>query len=597
MTTFSRSDIRKILWFAGCGAIGAFVAAVLGEAWLWSTQGSPPTPAIGLVLDCSGSMWGNGLAEMKTASIGFVESKSFPTAQLSVTAFETNARVASPLTRDRTQIVTSLRNLDVAGGTNMAEGLQTALTTLSGAGDERYLVIFTDGFPDSQPLAIQAAQTCRASQVKLIAVGTGGADVEYLTQLTADPQLVFTAKSGEFSRAFQQVEQTLQSLVGSSAGTKGGLWSPLRIGIWTALLATGIGMCLIAGQNLYLGKPAWSGLSFWLGLIACPLAGLAAGFLGELTFFGAAHQAGFVLFLVRLVGWVLMGALLGAGLARIIPNLKMTRGLMGGAAGGLLGVLGFALIGLLLAEMLGRWAGAVIVGFCIGAMIAWIDAWLREAYLEIDYGRGEMRTVSLGREAITVGSVSGKCTVYIPAPSPTTLRFRLDQGQVLCEDLEQGKSSAFLPNETRQVGKATLKIRGLVSTTPAAAQGSVPSRGTSPVPLASAGASLPPVIGATKPSAPILVITWNQFPLTAGLQFTSQQIPGLEPDAPGDLVAEVQAHPQEPGVLGLKNRSRIAWQATNVTGTPLTIEPGRSVKVAGGTVVQFGRTEGKIVEA
>lgn len=111
--------------------------------------------------------------------------------------------------------------------------------------------------------------------------------------------------------------------------------------------------------------------------------------------------------------------------------------------------------------VLGRWAGAGIVGFCIGAMIAWIDAWLREASAEIDYGKGETRSVSLGPEPFTVGSVAGKCTVFIPVPTPMTLRLRSDQGQVLCEDVEQGRTAPFLPHETRHVGKATLKIRGL----------------------------------------------------------------------------------------------------------------------------------------
>ena len=95
----------------------------------------------------------------------------------------------------------------------------------------------------------------------------------------------------------------------------------------------------------------------------------------------------------------------------------------------------------------------------------------------------------------------------------------------------------------------------------------------------------------------MLVIAWSQFPLTAGTQLTGKQLAGLEPDAPGDLVAEVQANPQDPQVLGLKNRSQVAWQATNAAGTQLTIDPGRSVRIAAGTLVQFGRTEGKILNS
>lgn len=59
-------------------------------------------------------------------------------------------------------------------------------------------------------------------------------------------------------------------------------------------------------------------------------------------------------------------------------------------------------------------------------------------------------------------------------------------------------------------------------------------------------------------------------------------------------LATVTRHPTEPDVWGLKNLSRQNWSATTARGEVRDVGPGRSVTLAVGTRINFGRAEGEI---
>jgi hypothetical protein len=59
-------------------------------------------------------------------------------------------------------------------------------------------------------------------------------------------------------------------------------------------------------------------------------------------------------------------------------------------------------------------------------------------------------------------------------------------------------------------------------------------------------------------------------------------------------LATVTRHPTEPNIWGLKNLSRQNWSATNTRGEVKDVLPGRSVTLAVGTRINFGRAEGEI---
>ena len=59
-------------------------------------------------------------------------------------------------------------------------------------------------------------------------------------------------------------------------------------------------------------------------------------------------------------------------------------------------------------------------------------------------------------------------------------------------------------------------------------------------------------------------------------------------------VAAVAMHPSDPAVWGLKNLSGEPWMCTTADGTERQVAPGRSVTLADGTRIQFGKTNGEI---
>lgn len=59
-------------------------------------------------------------------------------------------------------------------------------------------------------------------------------------------------------------------------------------------------------------------------------------------------------------------------------------------------------------------------------------------------------------------------------------------------------------------------------------------------------------------------------------------------------VAAMVQHPQNPGIWGIKNLSAEKWVVTTAEGTVNDVEPGRSVNLAVGTRINFGRVEGEI---
>jgi len=63
---------------------------------------------------------------------------------------------------------------------------------------------------------------------------------------------------------------------------------------------------------------------------------------------------------------------------------------------------------------------------------------------------------------------------------------------------------------------------------------------------------------------------------------------------PENPVARVNRHPQDPTVWGLRNESTDKWVATLPNGSTIDVEPGKNVRLATGTRIQFGKVEGEI---
>jgi hypothetical protein len=356
-------------------------------------------------------------------------------------------------------------------------------------------------------------------------------------------------------------------------------------GGWIATLGSGASLALIVGQNQYLQRRL---LTLRQGA-AGTVGGLAAGFVAGATaqaFFWEAQSGG-----GRIIAWALFGALLGWGMTFFVPNLQAGRALLGGALGGAVGAMSFLwAAGAFNDEVTVRLVSIPIVGFFIGLMVALSEALFREAWLEISYGPKEIRTVSLGREPVSIGSDPAACTVYTRNAPPLASRYTLEQGRVVYEDMALGYRTVLQPGDRRVIGNVTVAVR--VAGTPVVAEST--AQPSPAVPGAHGRISPASVAPGRTHGFSLQLSSGRTLQLVEGTQLSTRDIPGLEPHAANGIVAEVNHNPNDPTVLGLKNLSRRVWSATPARGEQRNVEPGKSVRLAAGTKITFGLIDGEI---
>lgn len=344
----------------------------------------------------------------------------------------------------------------------------------------------------------------------------------------------------------------------------------LETAIWFGIFGACVSVALLAGYSCYLKRGFQLGEAAKGGALFGFLAGAAAGAIAQ-----GVYQSIGPTEVLRVICWGIAGGLLGYGLSFRIPNLGRQRGLLGGLAGGVIGGSLFVSFTFGLSnQVAGRLFGLTAIGLCIGLMLALIEAALREAWLEIRYGPKETRTVSLGREAVTLGS-DPACTIYAHGAPPVAARYTLDAGRILYEDVVAARSATVRPGNQQQIGSLVVTVCG-----------ATPTPSATPV---APSAGLRPAKDLT-----LRLSTGRTISLQTGTLLQTTDLPGLEALAGDGVGAEVVRHPQDPTVLGLKNLSHRPWIATGVQGGRRTVELGRSVRLAVGTTIDFGAVEGEV---
>ncbi len=479
-----RQKLSKPILFGLYGALGCLGAAtILGEPLLLLTK-LPPTVdqtplAILLLIDTSGSMNDDGkLQEVKAAAQSFVKRQDLSENRLAVFGFGSNIQAAAILTDNKPALEQAIAQISDGGGTKMDQAILAATQELQSTSHKRNILLFTDGQPgyvganlqQEQAKTLEAMQQAASQGINLVAVATGDADTNFLAQLTGDPSLVFYVNSGDFDQAFRQAEKAIYSsqLVESGpTGNYGLVYSVLRIGGWTALLAIGTSLALIAGQNHYLRRRLLTFKEASIGFKGSLIAGMVAGGVGQLLFIPV---AGIPILAIggRIIGWAILGSLVAGGMSGFVPNLQRGRALQAGAIGGATGSIGFLIISAVSGDLVGRLVGAAIIGFFIGLMIALIEQFSRESWLIVYWTPSEQTKINLGAEPILLGS-SEHNHIYLRKSQgypPITAKIYTEGEKIIMEFDEEMKQKGMKilkqelhDGEQRKLGDVTLEVR------------------------------------------------------------------------------------------------------------------------------------------
>ncbi|MGO9056649.1 MAG: FHA domain-containing protein [Candidatus Binataceae bacterium] len=224
---------------------------------------------------------------------------------------------------------------------------------------------------------------------------------------------------------------TFKSLAGLAGGAIG--WLPVELAnsghsltdpgtetsfilgmVSMALLSGMIGGMINAAQAQMLELTPQVKRCFLIGFVTCSVLSLPATYYSNLAFtyileaggWQVGHPGGMgYLILARLVGWMLMGLMLGAGvgLATLSPP-NIPKGALGGLVGGFLGGITFDLISNITSGgLFSRLFGLSMIGLAIGLFIGLVQELTKAAWLKVEAGRLRGREFRLEKPVATIG--------------------------------------------------------------------------------------------------------------------------------------------------------------------------------------------------
>ena len=143
---------------------------------------------VALIMDCSGSMYGQNIADAKAAAASFAErTLNNPNRSVAVIAFP--GGVKTPATSDLGRVRGALEGLTPIGSTPLSDGLHDARDLLRPhAGVQRVFVVMTDGHPDDPDQTVAEIHRMKASGARVITIGVGEqVDQAFLASLASQP--------------------------------------------------------------------------------------------------------------------------------------------------------------------------------------------------------------------------------------------------------------------------------------------------------------------------------------------------------------------------------------------------------------------------
>jgi molecular chaperone DnaK (HSP70) len=182
----------------------------LGRPPEFQAMDLPVAPVrIALLLDCSASMDGPPLEEAQEAARNFLDKCDFTHTEVALISFSENASVQCEASDNPRKVRAAIERLTADGTTNLTEALQLAREQLASSDRSRYIVLLTDGYPDSGESALDEAALARGEGIEIVAIGTGDADQEYLRRLASTEEGSIFARSGELVQTFGHIARVI----------------------------------------------------------------------------------------------------------------------------------------------------------------------------------------------------------------------------------------------------------------------------------------------------------------------------------------------------------------------------------------------------
>jgi molecular chaperone DnaK (HSP70) len=164
-----------------------------------------------LAFDLSGSMRGAPLAEAKKAAHAFVSNCDLATTAVGLISFSDRVAVDQVTTNQNASIERAIDALAIGktGLGNLGQPFDELLSRLEHAPGNRYAVVLADGVWVHQNRAITAARRCHAVGIKVIAVGFGKANRQFLDTIASSSEESFFTDLGSLTKTFSGIAREL----------------------------------------------------------------------------------------------------------------------------------------------------------------------------------------------------------------------------------------------------------------------------------------------------------------------------------------------------------------------------------------------------
>ncbi len=162
-----------------------------------------------LLVDTSGSMFGEGIAQVKQGVLDFALTALRKGYLVGLVKFDDySALLCEPTTR-LSAIQARVEELKANGGTRLDPALIIASQRLMGSRVHRIVVLATDGGPHDPVECLRTAERMKKDGVEILAIATENANWEFLSKLVSRKDLNLKVEGSQFRKGMDAIARKL----------------------------------------------------------------------------------------------------------------------------------------------------------------------------------------------------------------------------------------------------------------------------------------------------------------------------------------------------------------------------------------------------
>jgi len=162
-----------------------------------------------LLIDVSGSMFGEGIAQVKQGALDFARTVLRKGYLVGLIKFDDYSALLCEPTDQLSVIQAKAEELKANGGTRLDPALIIASQRLLGSRLHRVVVLATDGGPHDPVECLRTAERLKKDGVEILAIATADANWEFLSKIVSRKDLNLKVEGSQFRKGMDALARKL----------------------------------------------------------------------------------------------------------------------------------------------------------------------------------------------------------------------------------------------------------------------------------------------------------------------------------------------------------------------------------------------------